>query len=126
MLSSTSSKKTSKELGNEGEELSSNYLQELGYQIVERNYRCKLGELDIIAIDGEYLVFVEVKTRAYKKQQVSPLLSVTPTKMKKVTQLALYYMAKKKAQQKQPRFDVIGIVLGGSEGVQIEHIQNAF
>ena len=53
-----------KELGKIGEEISSNYLKKCGYKIIERNYRCRSGEIDIIAKDKEELVFIEVKTRS--------------------------------------------------------------
>ena len=111
-------------LGAAGEAVAARYLERLGYRIRERNFRCPLGEIDLVAVHDEYLVFVEVKTRS-PGAPLAPSLSVTAKKRAKVRQLGEYYCAHKSAPPLQPRFDVISVVKGkGQEDV--EHIVNAF
>lgn len=113
-----------KQLGNLGEDLAADHLIGKGYRILYRNFRCRLGEIDLIAQNDEFLVFVEVKTR--KGEQVDPLISITRRKQKKLLDLARYFLAYKlKEEMKQPRFDVISVRLEAAES-RIEHIENAF
>lgn len=107
------------------------YLKNCGYEILEYNYRCPFGEIDIIARDGEYLVFCEVKYRSSLKKG-SPLEAVTPKKQRTISKCALYYMAGKGMPDIPCRFDVAAITGAGGERngncgtEQIELIQNAF
>lgn len=114
------------ESGKSGEDYAARLLQNKGFEILARNYHSRFGEIDIIAKNSEYLVFVEVKTRD-EHFTVSPLASVTVTKQKKLWKTALIYL-QTQPMQLQPRFDVIGIVTtgNGSEVISVEHIENAF
>ena len=97
------------------------YLKENGYQILERNFRCRLGEIDLIARDGSCLVFIEVKYRSSLKDG-APLEAVDRRKQKKIIRVAEYYLCMHPEKTELPcRFDVIGIEEG-----EIRLIQNAF
>lgn len=113
-----------KSLGCEGEELAAAYLERRRYRIIERNYRCKGGEIDIVARDGKTVVFIEVKTR---KNSVygPPQLAVTPFKQRQISKAALTWLAKSRQLDAAARFDVISITFSGREP-EIEHIPNAF
>ncbi len=112
--------------GKFGEDLAAKHLSEKGYEIVERNYHSRYGEIDIIARDKNYLVFVEVKTRR-EDFVVSPLESVTVGKQKKLYKTALLYLQSHPTPL-QPRFDVIGILVKKDSLTvkAVEHIENAF
>ena len=112
-------------VGNRGEELASCFLEQNGLRIVERNFRCKGGEIDIIAKDGKTLVFVEVKSRKTLSYGV-PQLAVTPFKQRQISKAALTWLAKNRQQDAPARFDVIAILLSNDFTCQIEHIRNAF
>jgi putative endonuclease len=111
-------------LGQEGERLAERYLQKKGYKLVERNYRCAVGELDLIVLDRRVVVFVEVKTRT-SHGFGSPLEAVEFRKQRKMIQTAQFFLSAKGLQQREARFDVIGISWTGREPV-VEHIENAF
>ena len=111
-------------LGKEGERVAERYLQKKGYKLVERNYRCTVGELDLIVLDRRVLVFVEVKTRTGYAFG-SPLEAVEFRKQRKMIQAAQFYMAEKRLQQRDARFDVVGVSWAGREPL-VEHIENAF
>jgi putative endonuclease len=111
-------------LGQEGERLAERYLQKKGYKLVERNYRCAVGELDLIVLDRRVVVFVEVKTRT-SHGFGSPLEAVEFRKQRKMIQAAQFFLSAKGLQQREARFDVIGISWPGREPV-VEHIENAF
>lgn len=109
-----------RETGSHYEELAARYLEEQQYKILEKNYRIRTGEIDLIAMDGTCLVFVEVK---YRKDHSlgDPLEAVDIRKQRRICQTARYYIYKKGYDQIPCRFDVIGIT-----GTQIRHIKNAF
>ena len=111
-------------LGKEGERVAERYLQKKGYKLVERNYRCTVGELDLIVLDRRVLVFVEVKTRTGYAFG-SPLEAVEFRKQRKMIQAAQFYLAEKRLQQRDARFDVVGVSWAGREPL-VEHIENAF
>jgi putative endonuclease len=111
-------------LGKQGENFAVKFLKKIGYKILERNYRCALGEIDIIAKDKETLVFVEVKTRKTHKG-AEPFESIGARKQAKIRDLAEYYLQEKSYSECEVRFDVLSIVLKDKEK-QIEHIANAF
>jgi putative endonuclease len=110
--------------GKQGETLAAAYLEKAGYQIIERNYRCLFGEMDLVARDGRTVVFVEVKSRKSDRFGV-PQLSVGLQKQKKLSQIALHYLEEKRFYPCDARFDVIAIRMR-PEGHQVELIRNAF
>jgi len=111
-------------LGKEGERIAERYLKKKGYRLVERNYRCPVGELDLIALDRRVIVFVEVKTRADDRFG-GPLESVHWRKQQKMIKAAQFFLSQQRLHQREARFDVIGISFVDGEPV-VEHIQNAF
>jgi len=117
---------SNKTFGSYGESLARKYLQDLGYQILEENFRNKLGEIDIIARDGKTICFVEVKTRQ-STTQGQPYESVTPWKIRKLSQMATFYLKHKyKTLEISSRFDVISIFQEKTSPPAIKHIKNAF
>ena len=111
-------------LGKKGEALALKKLKKLGYKCVEKNYRCALGEIDLIARDGDCLVFIEIKTRkgysiAYAKE------AVDKRKMRQVSKTALAYMKEHDCCEAKSRFDVVAVYLG-RDNEEIEVIPNAF
>lgn len=109
-----------------GEDYAAELLVKKGYLIVERNYHSRFGEVDVIAENSRFILFVEVKTRD-ENFSVSPLEAVTMGKQRKILKTALLYLQSHPTNL-QPRFDVIGITTKhGSFNVKsIEHIENAF
>ena len=113
-----------KTLGNEDEDLAVLFLRKKGYRIISRNYKNSVGEIDIIAQDGETVVFVEVKTRTNYSFGY-PFESVHRRKRQKLKNLALLYL-KKQRKEFPVRFDVLSITCADNGSRQIEHIQDAF
>lgn len=113
-------------LGRKGEEEAVRHLRNKGIRVVERNYRCRLGELDIIARDGPCLVFVEVRTvagGAFGTAQES----VGPGKRRKIRQVAAFYLQSANAGSPPVRFDVVAVTVGPGGAIrEVEHISNAF
>ena len=99
-----------KKLGARGEQIAINYLQNRGYRILERNYRNRLGEIDIIARQGRDLVFIEVKTRS-DNHFGSPFDSVTAAKQRQLSKVALEYLSKHNWLDHPARFDVVSVRL---------------
>lgn len=117
---------SSKALGSYGEFLARKYLKDLGYQILEENFRNKLGEIDLIAQDGKTICFVEVKTRQ-SLDQGQPYEAVNSWKIRKLSQMAAVYLKYKfHSLEILSRFDVISIVQHKSKAPDIRHIKNAF
>jgi len=113
-----------KKIGQKGENLAFAYLQNLGYKVLERNYRCKLGEVDIIALDNDTLVFIEVRTRSSLDFGL-PQESINRRKRHQISKVALEYMTRKKLKNTPARFDVVAISLEpGKE--KIDLIKDAF
>lgn len=110
-------------LGREGEDRAAQYLSRKGYSILERNYSTRAGEIDLIALHNETLVFVEVKTRTTDRYG-APELAVTPQKQRRMIMAALGYIKFKKLHQMPCRFDVVAISTGKDDAVEL--IQNAF
>lgn len=113
------------ELGARGEEAAAAFLERSGMTIVERNWRCKSGEIDIIMLDGETLVLVEVKTRRTSAKG-SPEEAVSPTKQKKLIRLAQAYVAHAGIEPTEIRFDVIGIIPLAQDRALLRHHRAAF
>jgi putative endonuclease len=113
-----------REQGDEGELLAARHLKRLGYRIIARNYRCPLGEIDIVARHRGAVVFVEVKSRG-AGDPVSPKLAITPAKQRKLSQVAWYYLQKQNLTEASARFDVVAI-RGMPDSPEFEVIENAF
>ena len=112
-------------LGKQGEALAVAYLIRLGYRILRTNYRCRLGEIDIIAEEKGTLVFVEVKCRS-SKAFGEPYEAVTRTKMLQMSKVALDYLSRRNLYGKSARFDVVSVKLLDDNQPGIELIRNAF
>lgn len=108
------------EVGRRNEARAVAFLIDRGYAIVERNWRCKVGELDLVARDGDTLVFVEVRSRADATRGTA-LETVRRGKQRKVAQVAAAYLAAKRPQARACRFDVVGIT-----GDDVVLIRDAF
>jgi len=111
-------------IGKSGEDLAVRYLENQGYTIVERNYRLRIGEIDIIARDGEFLVFVEVKTRR-SSCFGSPFEAVNLRKQRQISRVALAYMTRQHCGDVAVRFDVVAVYLD-QRASRVELIKNAF
>ncbi len=111
------------EFGETSETVAARHLRKNGYKIVKRNYRTKAGEIDIIAMDGDTIVFVEVKAR--RTSGYNPKEAVTPNKQRRISIAALYYLKANRLLNAKARFDVVAI---GSKNVPggIEIVKNAF
>lgn len=112
-------------LGEYGEGLACAELTRRGYAILARRYRTRLGEIDIVARDGAVLVFVEVKTRNAARHG-GPLAAVTPQKQRRLTRMALDYLARSGTGGTPCRFDVVAVQIQPDGESQIELIRNAF
>ncbi|THB79771.1 MAG: YraN family protein [Desulfobulbaceae bacterium] len=110
--------------GQIGEKLAYDYLQNIGLAVIQRNYKCPLGEIDLVAQENETIIFIEVKTRT-GHQFGGPEESVTKAKQRKIIQVALGYLAQYGLQDYAVRFDVIAITLTGNIH-RLEHIEDAF
>lgn len=112
-------------LGRLGEEMACKYLKKAGYKILELNYRGHLGEIDLVAEDGEYLVFVEVKTRsglAYGH----PFESINSRKQHQLIRAAREYLAKHGAEERFCRFDAVSVLQRDGQEPRVELLKNAF
>ena len=111
-------------LGKLGENIASLYLQKKGFRILERNFKRHYGEIDIIALDGKVLVFVEVKTRIGLLFG-TPQEAVTPRKLHEVVQTAQFYKSLHEEFPESLRIDVVAILLHGDESLQsLQYIPN--
>ncbi|MCZ8512439.1 YraN family protein [Paenibacillus filicis] len=116
-----------KQLGDLGEAAAEAHLRKAGFAILSRNWRCRTGEIDIIALDGEVLVFVEVRTRSGTTRFGTPLESVDARKMRQVIETAQVYMHTQRQQDRQVRFDVVSVETDANGVVlTIHHIRSAF
>ena len=97
-------------LGDWGEKVAANYLQRQGYQILDQNYKTKLGELDIVAKEGEVIVFVEVKTRTSRSFGL-PQEAVNFKKQNKIIRMALQYLRDHRVSEATWRADVVAVVM---------------
>lgn len=112
------------DLGRIGEDIALKKIKDLGYKKIAQNYRCPLGELDLIARDKDCLVFIEIKTRRGKSTAWAKE-AVDERKRRKLSLLAMAYMKSHGLQEVRARFDVVAVCL--DEGrPQVEVIQNAF
>jgi len=111
-------------LGNECERAAAVYLVDRGYHVLERNFRCRGGEVDLIALDGATLVFVEVKMRRTLARG-APIEAVTPIKQSRVRKAAQVYLAYSGQVFTRIRFDVICVMKSG-KSTDITHLKAAF
>jgi putative endonuclease len=113
-----------KRLGDAGERMAARHLRRRGYRIVARNFRDGGGEIDLVAMDGETLVFVEVKTRR-DDAAGAPLEAVDARKQERLRRAAQAFAARHRAARRAMRFDVVAIS-GSGRSRRIELIQDAF
>ncbi|SNS29394.1 putative endonuclease [Rhodococcoides kyotonense] len=113
------------ELGARGEAFAALFLVEAGMEIVDRNWRCRYGELDIVARDGDTMVFVEVKTRSGVKYG-TPAESVTPVKRARIRALALAWLQKHEYPWVRMRFDVVAILMTRDGDPVVSHLKAVF
>ena len=115
-----------KSLGQRGEDFAARYLKRLGYHIVGRQVDLRVGELDIVAVDGRTVVFVEVKTRT-STAAGSPAEAVDDERQLRMTRAALAYLKSHGLLEYSARFDVLALIWpDGARTPTVEHIQNAF
>lgn len=113
-------------LGVQGEELAARHLQTAGLRILDRGVRFPCGELDLIALDGDTLVFVEVKTRR-SGHRGTPSEAVDRKKQGRMTRAALQYLKSRRLLERRCRFDVVAVLWpSGDSDPQISHIRSAF
>lgn len=115
----------SKDLGQHGEELALKKLIGLGYKVLDKNFTCKIGEIDLIAKDKDALVFIEVRSKSNKEYGV-PQETVNHKKQQKIRRVAEYYLIKNNLQDVYCRFDVIGILWQKNMEPYVEIIKDAF
>lgn len=112
-------------LGRVGELLAAEFLRKKGLTILERNYRCVFGEVDLVATDHGVLVFVEVRTTS-SDDLGYPLESIGQKKRSKLTQVACHFMTERQEAEDGARFDALAILLREGQEPVIEWVQNAF
>jgi putative endonuclease len=113
-----------KELGALGEKMAKDHLKKKGYKLVETNYRCHSGEIDIVARQKDYLVFVEVRTRS-TLQYGSPEESLSPAKQKHMIKSAYHYLQNHQKLPENWRIDLVAVELDASDKInRIEIIEN--
>ncbi len=110
--------------GKIGEEYVEKYLKKKRYTIISKNFHSRFGEIDIIAENSKYIVFVEVKARE-EGFKVHPLQAVTKSKQQKIILTTQIYL-RKNPTQKQPRFDVASVICKDNKPVKLDYIENAF
>ena len=119
-----------KVLGNKGEALVARFLEQRGYKILARNYRTRLGEVDLIASKEEFLLFIEVKTRRVAYFPISQV--VTKSKQRKIIKAAKQFLLENRVQDKVCRFDVATVLYEGDNDYprevapHVDYIENAF
>lgn len=109
------------ELGRRGEQLAAEHVQARGMAVLDRNWRCATGEIDLVARDGEQLVFIEVKTRAGLGFG-HPLEAITQRKLARLRQLAVEWCRAHPDARGSVRIDAIGIVIAAGRTLSVEHL----
>lgn len=113
------------EAGRQGERLAARFLRRQGFRILRRNCRARGGEIDLIARDGDEVVFVEVKTRT-SRQWGDPEDSVTPTKQRRISLAASSFADRYRLHTRPLRFDVVAVLLPEDGPTEFRHYRNAF
>jgi len=111
--------------GQQGEQMAAQFLLRQGYRIAQQNYRCREGEIDIIAWDGPTLVFIEVKTKG-QTMFGAPQAMVDGHKQKKMVHVAMVYVQRHRLQDVNLRFDVVAITLFPGAPPEVTHVLGAF
>lgn len=111
--------------GDRGERTAARFLRKQGYRILARQVRNSFGEIDLIALDGDVIVFVEVKTRSTLSAGL-PVEAVDHRKQQQITRTALAWMKRRRLLDQQGRFDVVAILWQSGNPPQIQHYRNAF
>jgi putative endonuclease len=118
-------KRPSDELGRRGENLAAEYLTGTGLVVLSRNWRCRDGEVDLVATDGQRLVVCEVKTRSGTGYG-EPSESVTPAKAARIRRVAAAWLRSYRVSWCEVRFDVVAVLCPPEGPVTVEHLQGAF
>ncbi len=113
-----------RETGRRGEEIAAAFVAALGYRVVVRNFRCRAGEIDLVALDGETVVFVEVRSRTVTHRG-TPLESVDVRKQMRVGRVARHFLSLRGWHERAARFDVVGVRLD-AEPPDVQHVRAAF
>jgi putative endonuclease len=113
------------ELGRRGEDLAARYLEDAGYRLIERNWRCRQGEIDIIARTADTLIFVEVKTRS-SVAFGHPFEAITATKLARLRRLAGAWCAERSVGVARIRLDAIAVIVQRGAQPEIEHLRGVF
>ena len=113
------------ELGRAGEHIAARFLKKIGYRILRRNCRSRHGEIDLIARDGDAVVFVEVKTRS-SRTWGDPETAVTPTKQRRMAHAAITFAEKHRLREHPLRLDVVAVLTEAGHEPEIKHFKNAF
>jgi putative endonuclease len=116
---------TTTELGSHGERIAVAYLTDVGLRVLDRNWRCREGELDVVAREGDALVFCEVKTRRGVGYG-HPVEAVTPAKQRRLRRLAQRWLAAHDEHAPDLRFDVVGVLVRASGPALVTHLRAAF
>ncbi|SEE04436.1 putative endonuclease [Arthrobacter alpinus] len=114
--------RTKDELGLSGEQLAADYLEDRGIRVIDSNWRCSSGEIDIVALDGQDLVIVEVKTRRSRRYG-DPLEAITKAKLLRLRTLAVLWARDHNRVVGALRIDAVGIIMGGRQEPSIDHIK---
>jgi putative endonuclease len=116
---------TRTELGAHGERIAAAYLADAGLRLLDRNWRCREGELDLVAREGDAIVFCEVKTRRGRGYG-HPVEAVTPAKQRRLRTLAHRWLAAHDEHAPDLRFDVVGVLVRPSRPALVTHLRGAF
>lgn len=108
-------------LGRRGEEIAARHLVAGGMVVLDRNWRCELGEIDLVLRDGAVLVVCEVKTRR-SSAYGSPLEAVTPAKLQRLRRLAARWMRERRVRSEHVRIDMVGVLAPRAGGVVVDHV----
>jgi putative endonuclease len=118
-----------RQLGASGEQLAADHLTRRGFEILERNFRTRWGELDIVASDGRTIVFCEVKSRVANRSNRDPLESLHPRKRRQVRRMATQWLRERPARPRvtELRFDAIGVTFApNGRLMRLDHLEGAF
>ncbi len=109
-------------LGRSGERVAADYLEDLGIRVIDSNWRCPAGEIDLVALDGQELVVVEVKTRRSRRYG-DPLEAVTEAKLRRLRTLAVLWAREHRHVMGGLRIDAVGIIMDGRMEPQVDHVR---
>lgn len=109
-------------VGKFGEEVAVQHLRGAGMAVLDRNWRCRMGEIDVVARDGDSLVFCEVKTRRGARYG-TPAEAVGPDKAQRLRNLAVQWLADSGSRARELRFDVVEVRLSTNRGTEVQHLR---